>query len=124
MKLQPDRQPSLNTVSAYGSNYIEINAQRYDQSIILGPEGPVLEWSCSRFEDLKIEDFELIAGQKPAVVIFGSGQKIRFPRPELLKPLIQARIGVETMDLQAACRTYNILMAEGRNVIAALLIEK
>ena len=124
MKLQPDRQPSLNTVSAYGSNYIEINAQRYDQSIILGPEGPVLEWSCSRFEDLKIEDFELIAGQKPAVVIFGSGQKIRFPRPELLKPLIQARIGIETMDLQAACRTYNILMAEGRNVIAALLIEK
>lgn len=124
MKLQPDRQPSLNTVSAYGSNYIEINAQRYDQSIILGPEGPVLEWSCSRFEDLKIEDFELIASQKPAVVIFGSGQKIRFPRPELLKPLIQARIGVETMDLQAACRTYNILMAEGRNVIAALLIEK
>ena len=124
MKLQPDRQPSLNTVSAYGSNYIEINAQRYDQSIILGPEGPVLEWSCSRFEDLKIEDVELIAGQKPAVVIFGSGQKIRFPRPELLKPLIQARIGVETMDLQAACRTYNILMAEGRNVIAALLIEK
>ncbi len=124
MKLQPDRQPSLNTVSAYGSNYIEINAQRYDQSIILGPEGPVLEWSCIRFEDLKIEDFELIAGQKPAVVIFGSGQKIRFPRPELLKPLIQARIGVETMDLQAACRTYNILMAEGRNVIAALLIEK
>ena len=124
MKLQPDRQPSLNTVSAYGSNYIEINAQRYDQSIILGPEGPVLEWSCSRFEDLKIEDFELIADQKPGVVIFGSGQKIRFPRPELLKPLIQAKIGVETMDLQAACRTYNILMAEGRDVIAALLIEK
>lgn len=124
MKLQPDRQPSLNTVSAYGPNYIEINAQRYDHSIILGPEGPVLEWSCSRFEDLKAEDFALIASQKPAVVIFGSGQKIRFPQAELLKPLIQARIGIETMDLQAACRTYNILMAEGRNVIAALLIEK
>lgn len=124
MKLQPDRQPSLNTVSAYGPNYIEINAQRYDHSIILGPGGPVLEWSCSRFEDLKTEDFALIASQKPAVVIFGSGQKIRFPQAELLKPLIQARIGIETMDLQAACRTYNILMAEGRNVIAALLIEK
>ena len=124
MKLQPDRQPSLNTVSAYGPNYIEINAQRYDHSIILFPEGPVLEWSCNRFEDLKSEDFALIASQKPAVVIFGSGQKIRFPQPELLKPLIQARIGIETMDLQAACRTYNILMAEGRNVIAALLIEK
>jgi len=124
VKLQPDRQPTLNTVSAYGPNYIEINAQRYDHSIILGPEGPVLEWSFNRFEDLKSEDFALIASQKPAVVIFGSGQKIRFPQPELLKPLIQARIGIETMDLQAACRTYNILMAEGRNVIAALLIEK
>ena len=124
MKLQPDRQPSLNTVSAYGPNYIEINAQRYDHSVILGPKGPVLEWSCRHFESLTTENFALIANQKPAVVIFGSGQKIRFPKPELLKPLIQARIGIETMDLQAACRTYNILMAEGRNVIAALLIEK
>ena len=124
MKLQPDKQPSLNTVSAYGPNYIEINAQRYTQSLLLSPESPVIEWSCTRFEDIKIEDFEQIAKLDPAVVIFGSGQRIRFPQAALIAPLIARNIGLETMDLQAACRTYNVLMAEGRKVVAALLIEK
>jgi uncharacterized protein len=58
------------------------------------------------------------------VVIFGSGGRIRFPQPALIAPLIARNIGLETMDLQAACRTYNVLMAEGRKVVAALLIEK
>ncbi len=124
MKLQPDKQPTLNTVSAYGSNYIEINAQRYTNSLLLSPESPVIEWSCARFEDIKTEDFEQIAKLEPAVVIFGSGQRIRFPQPNLIAPLIARNIGLETMDLQAACRTYNVLMAEGRKVVAALLIEK
>ncbi len=124
MKLQPDKQPSLNTVSAYGPNYIEINAQRYTQSLLLSPESPVIAWSCTRFEDIKIEDFEQIAKLDPAVVIFGSGQRIRFPQAALIAPLIARNIGLETMDLQAACRTYNVLMAEGRKVVAALLIEK
>lgn len=123
MKLQPDRQPTLNTVSAYGSNYIEINACRYESSLLLMPEGPVEAWSCQGFADLKIEDFEKIAQKQPALVILGSGKKIQFPRPELIAPLIRAKIGIETMDLQAACRTYNVLMAEGRNVLAALIIE-
>ena len=124
MKLQPDKQPSLNTVSAYGPNYIEINAQRYTNSLLLSPESPVVEWSCTRFEDIKTEDFEQIAKLEPAVVIFGSGERIRFPKPALIAPLIARNIGIETMDLQAACRTYNVLMAEGRKVVAALLIEK
>jgi uncharacterized protein len=124
VKLQPDKQPSLNTVSAYGPNYIEINAQRYSNSLLLSPESPVIEWSCTRFEDIKIEDFEQIAKLEPAVVIFGSGERIRFPKPALIAPLIARNIGIETMDLQAACRTYNVLMAEGRKVVAALLIEK
>jgi uncharacterized protein len=124
VKLQPDKQPSLNTVSAYGPDYIEINAQRYTQSLLLSPESPVIEWSCTRFEDIKTEDFEQIAKLDPAVVIFGSGQRIRFPQAALIAPLIARNIGIETMDLQAACRTYNVLMAEGRKVVAALLIEK
>jgi uncharacterized protein len=124
VKLQPDKQPSLNTVSAYGPDYIEINAQRYTQSLLLSPETPVIEWSCTCFEDIKIEDFEQIAKLDPAVVIFGSGQRIRFPQAALIAPLIARNIGLETMDLQAACRTYNVLMAEGRKVVAALLIEK
>jgi uncharacterized protein len=124
VKLQADHQPSLNTVSAYGVNFIEINAIRHESSLLLMPEGPVLEWPCASFSDLKPADFQLMADKKPALVIFGSGKKIQFPRPELIAPLIQAKIGIETMDLQAACRTYNVLMAEGRNVLAALIIEK
>jgi uncharacterized protein len=124
MKLQPDRQPTLNTVSAYGPNYIEINAVRHETSILLMPEGPVTHWSCAQFSDLSSDHFQEIANKKPALVIFGSGKKLQFPRPELIAPLIQAKIGIETMDLQAACRTYNVLMAEGRNVLAALIIEK
>ena len=124
MKLQADTQPSLNTVSAYGANFIEINAVRHESSILLTPEGPITAWSCASFEDLKQADFQEMADKKPALVIFGSGKKIKFPRPELIAPLIQAKIGIETMDLQAACRTYNVLMAEGRNVLAALIIEK
>ncbi len=124
MKLQADLQPSLNTVSAYGVNFIEINAVRHESSLLLMPEGPVLEWPCTTFGDLKASDFQLMADKKPALVILGSGKKIQFPKPELIAPLIQAKIGIETMDLQAACRTYNVLMAEGRNVLAALIIEK
>jgi len=124
MKLQPDRQPTLNTVSAYGPNYIEINAVRHETSILLMPEGPVIHWHCAQFSELSSDHFQEIANKKPALVIFGSGKKIQFPRPELIAPLIQAKIGIETMDLQAACRTYNVLMAEGRNVLAALIIEK
>jgi uncharacterized protein len=124
VKLQADSQAALNTVSAYGPDYIEINAVKHDSSMLLMPEGPIETWSCKRFEDLTPQDFQKIAQKNPALVIFGSGKRIRFPRPELIRPLIEAKIGIETMDLQAACRTYNILMAEGRNVLAALLIEK
>ena len=124
VKLQADLQPTLNTVSAYGVNFIEINAIRHESSVLLMPEGPVLEWSCNSFGELKQGDFQLIAEKKPALVILGSGKRIQFPKPELIAPLIQAKIGIETMDLQAACRTYNVLMAEGRNVLAALIIDK
>ena len=124
MKLQPDVQPHLNTVTSYGGDYIEINAIRHEHSMLLMPQGSVIDWPVIRFENLNIDHFEQIAQLKPALVIFGSGTKIRFPKPELLQPLIAAKIGIETMDLQAACRTYNILMAEGRHVLAALIFEK
>ena len=57
------------------------------------------------------------------VVLFGSGSRLRFAKPEALRPLIERGIGVETMDTAAACRTYNILVSEGRSVVAALVIE-
>lgn len=123
MKLQPDPKEALNTVTRYDAQYIEINEIRFNQSIIVMPLGAVEAWSVKSFNDLSRHDFSKTIEKKPALVIFGSGQRIRFPAPSLLQDLIQARIGFETMDTQAACRTYNILMSEGRLVLGAFLIE-
>lgn len=123
MKLQADQKQSLNTVTRYDAQYIEINETRFLNSLLVMPEGEVQAWNVSRFEDIQKSDFLPILEQKPALVIFGSGQRLRFLNPALLQDLIQARIGFETMDTQAACRTYNILMSEGRLVLGAFLIE-
>jgi uncharacterized protein len=123
VKLQPDPKEALNTVTRYDAQYIEINEIRFNQSIIVMPLGAVEAWSVKSFNDLSRHDFSKTIEKKPALVIFGSGQRIRFPAPSLLQDLIQARIGFETMDTQAACRTYNILMSEGRLVLGAFLIE-
>lgn len=123
MKLQPDQKQSLNTVTRYDAQYIEINETRFVNSILVMPEGDVQAWNVGRLEDLQKSDFSPILEKKPALVIFGSGQRLRFLNPALLQDLIQARIGFETMDTQAACRTYNILMSEGRLVLGAFLFE-
>jgi len=95
-----------------------------ERSVILGARGERLDWQCARFEDLLASHFEQIAALKPELVIFGSGTRLRFAAPALHRCLMQARIGMETMDTLAACRTYNILAGEGRHVIAALLLEQ
>ena len=123
MKLQPDPKQSLNTVTRYDAKYIEINEVRFESSIFLMPEGEVQPWNVRRFDAIEQSDFAHILEIKPALVIFGSGQRLRFPKPLLLQDLIRARIGFETMDTQAACRTYNILMSEGRLVMGLFLIE-
>jgi uncharacterized protein len=123
LKLHQDSSGALNTVTGYGADYVEINLQRHAGSIIVLPEGPVIPWPVSSFEALTAEHFAQLIEPAPEVVIFGSGERLRFPHPRLTAALAKHRIGVETMDFKAACRTYNILMAEGRKVAAALLIE-
>lgn len=124
MKLHSsDSSTVLNTVTAYGDGYIEINKVRYEHSVLVMPEGPVVPWDITRFEDLTPEHFARLLDMGAEVVIFGTGNKLRFPHPRLTVPLTEKRIGVDAMDLQAGCRTYNILMLEGRKVAAALLIE-
>jgi uncharacterized protein len=122
LKLHADLPNSLNTVTAYGTDYLEINQQRYRHSVIFMPEGEIIFWPVDHFAQLNENHFSMMAQLQPELVIFGSGPQHRFPRPAWLKPLMQLGIGVETMDTQAACRTYNILMAEGRKVLAALLL--
>ena len=114
----------LNTVTAYGDGYIEINKVRYEHSVLVMPEGAVIPWDVARFEDLTPEHFARLLELGAEVVVFGTGNKLRFTHPRLTAPLTEKRIGVEAMDLQAAGRTYNILMLEGRKAAAALLIER
>ena len=124
MKLQPDKSNSL-TINAYGPGWIEVNGQRFTSSLIvssLAGSAPQV-WDASRFEDLSPQDFEVLAQSGAELVLFGSGQRLRFPQPAWLASLIQRGIGMETMDTPAACRTYNILASEGRKVVVALLLE-
>jgi uncharacterized protein len=124
LKLHQDSSGALNTVTAYGAHYVDVNLVRHESSIILLPDTPVLTWPVSSFDTLAPEHFALLIAQSPELVVFGSGARLRFPHPRLTAALASRRIGVETMDFMAACRTYNILMAEGRRVAAALLIEQ
>ncbi len=122
MKLHPD-QSSVQTISGYGDGWIAVDGERIGSSVIIGSTGQRLAWPCQRFAEIEVTHFQQLAELDTELVIFGSGGRIRFPQPAWLVPLIERRIGVETMDTQAACRTYNILAAEGRKVVAALLIE-
>ena len=121
MKFQPDH-PDATAIRGYGPGWIQVGNERVTHSIVLRWSGERQDWDCERYEDLCAERFSVLKEDAPEVVIFGSGDRLRFPRAEWLKALIEARIGVETMDTAAACRTYNILMGEGRRVVAALLL--
>jgi uncharacterized protein len=116
------RPEGQNLFTGYGDGYVSINHQRYDHSVIVSPAGDVRKWDAGDFETLTPAHFDALLALKPEVVILGTGGAFRFPRPELTRPLAQAAVGFEAMDTKAACRTFNILMAEGREVVAALLV--
>lgn len=123
MKLHADRAEGVNVIHAYTRQSVSVNGQTYTRSILVPPSGDMIDWPVQSLADLTEAHFLQIARAQPEVVIFGSGTTLRFPAPSLLRPLMAARIGIETMDTAAACRTYNILVAEGRRVMAALLLE-
>jgi uncharacterized protein len=122
MKLHPDSSDGP-SVSAIGSDWLRLDGQRIDRSVVFSSKGAWRAWSCARFDDLSASDFESLIEEGCELVLFGSGQRLRFPRAEWIAPLIRRRIGIETMDMGAACRTYNVLAAEGRHVVAAILLE-
>ncbi|MDB5880125.1 MAG: hypothetical protein JWP43_3 [Ramlibacter sp.] len=123
MKLQPD-QSDVQSISGYGPGWVGVNGEKITSSVIISSRGERLAWPAARFEDLGAEHFAQLAAVQAEIVIFGSGARIRFPQAAWLQPLIARRIGVETMDTAAACRTYNILAQEGRDVAVALLLEQ
>ncbi len=144
MHIQKEVNPALNTVTAYGDDYIEINKTRHKQSIYFTPEGQIQDLGIQTPSDFTTELLQKITGVKATttdamafldnlspsfdnpeqieVVLIGTGAHQQFLHPRLTGVLLSARIGVEVMDTQAAARTYNILMSEGRRVVAALII--
>jgi uncharacterized protein len=123
VKLQSDPHSGANTITGYGDGYIEINKIPYSHAVLLSSNGEILEWAVKSFDELSPADFTQMASLTPELIIIGTGKRQRFPKPELLKTLIEAKIGFEVMDSQAACRTYNILVGEGRQVLLALIVE-
>ena len=99
-----------------------VNQVRYERSLIVLPDQIVEDWPAHSFEQLAAEHFEHLCSLQPEIVLLGTGATLRFPHPSLTGILINQKIGIEVMDTSAACRTYNILTAEGRRVAAALLI--
>ena len=121
MKLQLAGASARNTITGYGAGYVLVNGARHDRNLIVLPDR-VLPWNAGGFESLGAENFIELARLDLEVVLIGTGATLRFPSPQVTRPLVDARIGFEVMDVQAACRTYNILASEERRVAAALLL--
>ena len=122
MKIHPDA-THAQSITAYGPGWVKIGAERIDGSVVISSTGVRFAWNCATFDDLTSEHFEQLAALDTEIVIFGSGNRLRFPPAHMSRALIERQIGMETMDSQAACRTYSVLVAEGRKVVVALLLE-
>jgi uncharacterized protein len=122
MKLHASAPSAAQTITGYGDGYVMVNGARRDSSAVITPER-TLPWENRTFARLTREDFAFLATLEVEIVLLGTGARQRFPHPRLTAPLAAARIGLEVMDLKAACRTYNILVAEERKVGLALLFE-
>lgn len=122
MKLHLARSDNQNTFTGYGEGYVMVNAVRHERSLVVLPDRPVEAWPVGEVDALQEKDLQFLAGLGVEIVLLGTGESLRFLHPRLLQSLAQARVGVEVMDTRAACRTYNILVAEGRKVAAALIL--
>ena len=122
MKINADL-PEVHSITGCGPGWIGIGNEKITESVILSSRGLRIAWPCARFEDLTPEHFAQLAPLEAELVVFGSGARTRFAKPQWLQPLMARQIGVESMDTHAACRTFNILAGEGRHVIAALVLE-
>ena len=123
MKLHLAQNAGLLTFSSHGPGYVSVNGTRYEGSVLVCGRQIEANWAPNGFDGLDVAQFERLGSMGAEIVLFGSGDRQRFPRPELLKALIAKGIGLEVMDTKAACRTYNILVAEGRQVACGVIID-
>lgn len=124
MKLHLHTDAGLLRFTGYGDDYVLINGERHTAGLLLSAHGvEPAPWAGLGFAGLNAAHFEWVAARAPDILLLGTGTRLRFPHPSLARPLAEARIGLETMDIGALCRTYNILVGEGREVAAAVVFE-
>ena len=112
----------LSLIQQYGAGFVRIEAREYRSSIVVAPGIAIAEWPPQSLDDLLESHLEILIARNPEVVVLGTGRRQRFPATNLTARILQVRIGLEVMDTASACRTYNVLAAEGRNVCAALMM--
>ena len=122
MKFQPDQLEGVNNITHYDPDRLRINAEFFTSSVLVPWVGTPVPWDAKSTDELTPAHFEAVLALQPEVVIFGSGPRMKFVSPALYRALIDRRIGIETMDSGAACRTYTVLANEGRRVVAAILL--
>jgi len=122
LKLHLADSSSDNMVTGYGAHFVAVNGKSHFESLIVTPSQLIDAWGPEQFEDLHAAHMAPLVALKPAIVLLGTGSRLRFPATPVLRPLIEARVGFEVMDVWAACRTYNVLAQEGRSVAAALIL--
>lgn len=124
MKLHISNTAGINLFTAYGEGYVAVNHEKHEENLVLLPDSLLPGWSTATVETLTETDMQTLLGLGVEIVLLGTGNRLRFPAGALMRPFAPAGIGLEVMDLQAACRTYNILASEGRRVAAALLFDR
>lgn len=123
MKFNLDQPSTTHVVRAYGPGLLRIGERSYDSSLILTATRLIERWRPRSMDELEPADLEPVLALRPEVLLLGSGLRQRFPARPLLAALYESRVGFEIMDTGAACRTYNVLVAEGRDAVAALIVE-
>jgi uncharacterized protein len=122
MKLHLASNTTQNTFTGYGEGFVLLNGRKITTNVVVMPEQLIEPWPAESFESLAAEHFGPLLQLLPEIVLLGTGPRFRFPQPAITRELSARRIGLEVMDTAAACRTYNILLAEGRSVCAALFV--
>ncbi len=122
MKLHRTTSEGRYLFTGHGEGYVTINQTRYESSVLVTPTS-IVEWTAGSVDVLSTADFDPVLALQPDVLILGTGRTMRFPARGITAGLSAAGIGLEVMDSGAACRTYNIIAAEGRKVAAVILIE-
>ncbi|HEX6002667.1 MAG TPA: Mth938-like domain-containing protein [Burkholderiales bacterium] len=122
LKFHLSQASGRNLFTGYGTGYVAINGARHASHLLVTPDR-VLPWDIAGFDALNAAQATQLMALAPEIVILGTGTTLRFPPAEVTRTLTASGIGLEVMDSNAACRTYNVLMAEGRSVLAAILMD-